>query len=52
MRKKERKKNTGLQEQLEEEIKKTAETQEQLEKEKADYEELEKTIDDLLGSAE
>ena len=49
---KERKKNTGLQEQLEEEIKKTAETQEQLEKEKADYEELEKTIDDLLGSAE
>ena len=62
----ERKKNTGLQEQLEEEIKKTAETQEQLEeeikktaetqeqleKEKADYEELEKTIDDLLGSAE
>ena len=49
---KERKKNTGLQEQLEEEIKKTAETQEQLEKEKADYEELEKTIDDLLDSAE
>ncbi len=48
----ERKKNTGLQEQLEEEIKKTAETQKQLEKEKADYEELEKTIDDLLGSAE
>ena len=60
------KKNTGLQEQLEEEIKKTAETQKQLEeeikktaetqkqleKEKADYEELEKTIDDLLGSAE
>ena len=48
----EKKKTVEIQEQLEEEIKKTAETQEQLEKEKADYEELEKTIDDLLGSAE